>query len=170
MLLAVDRQPLGRFPALNRPNVTPEELDNVQAAVLDVKLKYLETWIEHRRKVAGLYREGLSGVADVLLPHFDESKQRDVFQNYVIRADARDRLKNHLEESGVETLVHWPKPMWRHPGLLLRDPGLTNTEALCREVLSLPISAETTEEQVEIVAESIRSFYLPVRARSARCA
>jgi dTDP-4-amino-4,6-dideoxygalactose transaminase len=145
-------------------------LDNVQAAVLDVKLKYLETWIEHRRKVAGLYREGLSGVADVLLPHFDESKQRDVFQNYVIRADARDRLKNHLEESGVETLVHWPKPMWRHPGLLLRDPGLTNTEALCREVLSLPISAETTEEQVEIVAESIRSFYLPVRARSARCA
>lgn len=170
MLVTVDGQAFSSFPPLNGSNVSSKELGNVQAAVLDVKLKHLETWIEHRRKVAGLYREGLSGVADLLLPHFDESKQRDVFQNYVIRADARDRLKNHLEDNGVETLVHWPKPMWRHPGLLLRDPGLTNTEALCREVLSLPISVETTEEQVEIVAESIRSFYLPVRARSARCA
>ena len=170
MLMAVDWKAFSSFPPLDGSNITLKILDNVQAAVLDVKLKYLEDWIEHRRTVAGLYREGLSGVADVLLPHFDESKQRDVFQNYVIRADARDRLKNYLEDNGVETLVHWPKPMWRHPGLLLRDPGLTNTEALCREVLSLPISAETTEEQVEIVAESIRTFYLPAHARSARCA
>ncbi|MGC2088621.1 MAG: DegT/DnrJ/EryC1/StrS family aminotransferase [Candidatus Acidiferrales bacterium] len=145
-------------------------LDNVQAAVLDIKLKYLQTWIEHRRKLAALYSEGLSGIAELHLPHFDESKQRDVFQNYVIRADARNRLKSHLENDGIETLVHWPKPMWRHRGLLLRDPRLTKTEVLCREVLSLPISAETTEEQVEIVVESIRSFYVPVRVRSARCA
>ena len=145
-------------------------LDNVQAAVLDIKLKYLQTWIEHRRKLAALYSEGLNGIAELHLPHFDESKQRDVFQNYVIRADARNRLKSHLENDGIETLVHWPKPMWRHPGLLLRDPRLTKTEVLCREVLSLPISAETTEEQVEIVVESIRSFYVPVRVRSARCA
>ncbi|MGB6482883.1 MAG: DegT/DnrJ/EryC1/StrS family aminotransferase [Candidatus Acidiferrales bacterium] len=144
-------------------------LDNVQAAVLDAKLKYVEAWIEHRRKVAELYREGLAGIAEVRLPHFDESKQRDVFQNYVIRANARDRLKSHLEDNGVEALVHWPKPMWRHAGLGLQDPGLTHTEKLCQEVLSLPMSTEITEDQVEIVIDSIRSFYISVGARSAHC-
>jgi dTDP-4-amino-4,6-dideoxygalactose transaminase len=143
-------------------------LDNVQAAVLDVKLRYVESWIEHRRKIASLYRTRLNEIAEIRLPHFDESKQRDVFQNYVIRATERDRLKAHLKANGVETLVHWPRPMWRHAGLGLADPQLPNTERLCCEVLSLPISAEATEEHVEIVSDSIRSFYKPTHARAAR--
>lgn len=143
-------------------------LDNVNAAVLDEKLKHVEKWIEHRRKIAGLYRVCLAEIAEIRLPHFDEANQRDVFQNYVIRAAERDKLRLHLEASAVETLVHWPRPLWRHAGLGLPDPQLTNTVALCREVLSLPMSAETTEEHVEIVTDSIRSFYRPVRARAAR--
>lgn len=143
-------------------------LDNVNAAVLDVKLKYMEGWIEHRRRIADLYRRSLSEVAEIRLPHFDESTQRDVFQNYVIRATERDRLKQHLEANGIETLLHWPRPMWSYAGLNLTDPHLPGTEALCREVLSLPMSAETTEEHVEIVSESIRSFYCPARVRVAR--
>ena len=142
-------------------------LDNVQAAVLHKKLNYVEVWIDHRRQIAGLYRQGLADIPELRLPHFDESRQRDVFQNYAIRAEARDRLKNHLQAHGIETLVHWRKPMWHHPGLALKNPGLRNVEILCEEVLSLPMSGETTEKDVQIVTESIRKFYRPVHARAA---
>lgn len=143
-------------------------LDNVQAAVLDVKLKHVESWIEHRRKIADCYRARLTGISEIRLPHFDESNQRDVFQNYVIRTAERDQLKAHLDANGIETLVHWPRPMWKHADLGLADPHLPNTESLCSEVLSLPMSSETTESHVEIVSDSIRAFYQPTRARAAR--
>jgi len=134
-------------------------LDNVQAAVLDLKLGHLPSWIEHRCRIAERYRHGLEGVAALSLPHFDESRQRDVFQTYVIRAAERDRLREHLRQSGVETLVHWPKPVWEHPGLGLKDPGLGETERICRQVISLPMSAETTDEHVDITVQSIREFF-----------
>lgn len=143
-------------------------LDNANASVLDAKLKYVEKWIAHRRKIAALYRQGLRNVSEIQLPRFDESDQRDVFQNYVIRAENRDALSQHLASEGVETLVHWPKPVWRHAALRLDDPRLPNTENLCREVLSLPMSAETTEQHVEIVVESIRNFYAHMHTRAAR--
>ncbi|HEV2315816.1 MAG TPA: DegT/DnrJ/EryC1/StrS family aminotransferase [Candidatus Acidoferrales bacterium] len=134
-------------------------LDCAQAAVLNVKLSHLSKWIEHRRGIAALYHEGLQGISELRLPHFDESARRDVFQNYVIRVEARDRLREHLTKHGVETLVHWPKPMWKHERLGLLDPGLAETEKICREVISLPMSAETTAEHVEIVVDCIRGFY-----------
>ena len=139
-------------------------LDNVQAAVLNVKLSYLSKWIEHRRGIAALYHEGLQGISELRLPHFDQAARRDIFQNYVIRTKARDRLREHLTKHGVETLVHWPKPMWRHEGLGLQNPGLAQTEKICREVISLPISAETTLRQVQIVVDCVRGFYRGVNA------
>lgn len=134
-------------------------LDNVQAAVLDVKLRYLPQWIEHRRRMAALYRGELSGVGDLKLPHFSEEHQFDVFQNYVVRTKLRDSLRDFLKENGVETLVHWPKPMWEHRGLGLNNPRLPRTERICREVLSLPLNAEIDPEQVRIVADCIRDFF-----------
>ncbi len=134
-------------------------LDNVQAAVLDVKLKYLQDWIEWRRHIAALYREGLSGVGDLRLPHFDGGQYFDVFQNYVVRTKERDRLRAYLRERGVETLVHWPKPVWEHSGLKLGHRDLLETVSICQEVLSLPMSAETTEEQVAYTVECIRDFF-----------
>ena len=134
-------------------------LDNVQAAVLDVKLRRLPGWIEHRRATADLYRKGLESLSDLTLPHFDQPEYFDVFQNYVIRTRFRDRLRDHLKADGIETLLHWPKPIWEHTGLGLAHPGLKETERLCKEVLSLPMSAETTPEHVEIVVRSIRDFF-----------
>ena len=134
-------------------------LDNVNAAVLDVKLPHLPAWIEHRRRIAGLYRRRLAGVGDLALPHFDDSRHFDSYQNYVVRTARRDDLREFLRNEGVETLVHWPKPMWEHKGLSLVDPGMPETERICREVISLPLSAETTPEQVEIVAGAIRRFF-----------
>jgi dTDP-4-amino-4,6-dideoxygalactose transaminase len=134
-------------------------LDNVQAAVLDVKLRYLPQWIEHRRKIASLYRGGLTGIPGLKLPHFENEKDYfDIFQNYVVRTIERDRLREHLKKNGVETLVHWPKPMWEHKGLELEDPHLPETEKICKEVLSLPMSAETTPDQVEFTTRCIRDF------------
>lgn len=137
-------------------------LDNVQAAVLDVKLRYLPQWIEHRRRIAALYREGLEGVGDLKLPHFDETRHFDIFQNYVIRTGERDGLQAYLRNKGVETLIHWPKPMWEHKGLDLEDPRLPETERICREILSLPMSAETTPEHVDITVEAVREFFFKI--------
>jgi dTDP-4-amino-4,6-dideoxygalactose transaminase len=134
-------------------------LDNVQAAVLDVKLRYLPEWIAHRRHIASLYREGLSDIPDVQLPHFSDPRRGDVYQNYVIRTSMRDRLRAHLREEGIETLVHWPKPMWEHKDLRLDTPSLPTTERLCREVVSLPMSAETTAEHTSTTVRAIRSFF-----------
>ncbi len=134
-------------------------LDNVQAAVLDVKLRHLPAWLGRRRAIADGYRRGLAGLAPLGLPHWNETHQVDIFQNYVVRTPERDGLREHLRRRGVETLVHWPKPVWEHTGLALRTPDLPRTERVCREVLSLPMSAETTGEQVEIVVAAIREFF-----------
>lgn len=134
-------------------------LDNVQAAVLDVKLRRLPDWIKHRRSIAASYRQGLEGIHDLNLPHFSEFNHFDSFQNYVLRTSSRDKLRENLTRQGVETLVHWPKPMWEHQGLGLENPGLKETEKICKEVLSLPMSAETTTEHVDFVVQSIREYF-----------
>ncbi|MBV9181254.1 MAG: DegT/DnrJ/EryC1/StrS family aminotransferase [Acidobacteria bacterium] len=135
-------------------------LDNVQAAVLHVKLRYLPVFTQHRRKIARLYHDHLAGIDEITLPPFDGDGHLDAFQNYVVMTPQRDDLRQHLTNEGIETLISWPKPMWEHRGLGLRSPRLPFTERICREVLSLPMSAETTEEQVDIVAQSVRTFFV----------
>lgn len=142
-------------------------LDNVQAAVLDVKLGHLPDWIAHRRRIAGLYREGLKNIPELRLPHFADDRYCDSYQNYVIRTARRNELGHFLKEQGVETLIHWSTPMWGHKGLELENPGLSETESICKEVISLPMSAETTPEQVQITADCIREFFA-ARVSSAR--
>jgi len=145
-------------------------LDNVQAAVLDVKLRHLPDWINHRRKIAELYREGLEGIEGLRLPHFAGDEYFDSYQNYVIRTEQRDGLRQHLKDQGIETLVHWQKPMWEHQGLGLEGPGLSETRRICAEVISLPMSAETTPEQVKIIAGCIREFFVTHRSTLSKAA
>jgi dTDP-4-amino-4,6-dideoxygalactose transaminase len=139
-------------------------LDNVQAAVLEVKLRHLPDWIQHRRRIAALYEQGLKGIPGLMLPHFQNSDFFDIYQNYVIRTEQRSALRQHLKDQGVETLVHWPKPMWEHKDLGLENPGLPETESICKEVISLPMSAETTTEHVKITVGCIRDFFASRRA------
>jgi len=134
-------------------------LDNIQAAVLDVKLRHFPQWVAHRRKIASLYREGLKDISEISLPHFSEERHHDVFQNYVIRTRNRNQLREHLTASGIETLVSWPKPMWEHKALNLGQLTLPNTESICREVISLPMSAETTTEHVNLTVDAIKEFF-----------
>lgn len=134
-------------------------LDNVQAAVLNVKLPHLSAWIEHRRHMASLYQKALACLSRIVLPNFGGKDYYESFQNYVIRTPQRDELRAFLKERGIETLVSWAKPMWHHLALRLGDYTLPETEAICREVLSLPLNSETTPEEVEITAQAIRDFF-----------
>jgi dTDP-4-amino-4,6-dideoxygalactose transaminase len=136
-------------------------LDNLQAAILDWRLRQLPSWIERRRAVARLYTTMLRDVDGIEVPvgPDDDPSRRDVFQNYAITTDDRDRLVEHLRADGVETLVSWPVPVHKQPGIGLDHWSLPNTERLSRRVLSLPMHAELEDSHVEYVASSVRRFF-----------
>ena len=134
-------------------------LDNLQAALLDMKLSHLPAWIERRRFLAGLYDELLRGLPGVVLPPAPATGRHfDVYQNYVIEADARDSLVAHLADKGVETLVSWPLPLHRQP-LGLEHFVLPMTDRLSARVVSLPMYPELDDAQVEEVAGAVQSFF-----------
>jgi len=145
-------------------------MDNVHAALLDIKLKYLPQWLSRRKEIANLYRKKLSDVKEISLPHFDDDRFDDVFQNYVIRAERRDELKKYLDDNElVETIISWPQPTYTEPLMIetksrwrFGNPNATflpETEKICKEVISLPMYPELTDEDIEFVAKSIRDFY-----------
>lgn len=136
-------------------------LDNIQAAILNVKLKYLPKWIERRREIAKIYHEGLSKIPELKLPPPPTKKgpYYDVYQNYVIRVRKRDELLNFLEKNSVETMVSWRIPNHLHPALNLMHFSLPNTEKLSNEVISLPMYPELTDEQVDYVIKVVHDFF-----------
>lgn len=135
-------------------------LDNLQAAILDMRLEYLPKDILRRREVAKLYNDGLADIGMLELPLYeDDMKYYDVFQNYVIRTQKRDELVKYLDENGIGTLISWPIPTHFHVNLGLQHFSLPNTEAVSREVVSLPMNTEITDEQVKNVIECIQKHY-----------
>jgi len=134
-------------------------LDNLQAAFLDVKLRHLPAWIVRRKHIAERYRRGFSDIPDLMLPHYDNPKFDHVYQNYVVRSKQGDRFVEHLKKNGVEVLVQFRKPYYKHLALNLVDRGFPETEALSREVCSLPMNVEMDDGQIEHVIKTIRSFY-----------
>ncbi len=134
-------------------------LDNLQAAFLDIKLRYLPGWIVRRKEIAELYRKGLSDISDLLLPHYNDSRRDHVYQNYVVRSKQGDSFSDYLKSNGIEVLIQFRKPYYRHDALELDDRGFPETEALSREVCSLPMNAEISNEEVNYVIATVRSFY-----------
>jgi len=134
-------------------------LDNLQAAFLDVKLRHLPAWIERRKEIAALYRAGLSNLPDLLLPHYDDPRRDHVYQNYVVRAKQGNDFSEYLKANGIEVLTQFRKPYYRHEALKLEDQGFPETEALSREVCSLPMNVEITDEEVDYVIAVVRRFY-----------
>jgi dTDP-4-amino-4,6-dideoxygalactose transaminase len=134
-------------------------LDNLQAAFLDIKLRHLPAWIERRREIAQRYRAGLSDLPDLLLPHYDDPGRDHVYQNYVVRARQGNDFSEYLKAGGIEVLTQFRKPYYRHDALKLEDRGFPETEALSREVCSLPMNVEITDQEVDYVIEVVRRFY-----------
>ena len=139
-------------------------LDNIQAALLNIKIKYLPQWIKRRREIANLYKKGLKDVICVQTPHFVGPHFFDVYQNYVIKAKSRDKLADFLEKSEVETLISWRLPMYKQPVLKPNKIFLPETEKNCKEVVSLPMYPELTDEQVKYVVNCIKNFYALAKA------
>lgn len=134
-------------------------LDNLQAAFLDVKLRYLLQWITRRKKIAELYRQAFMDIAELMLPHYNNLGFDHVYQNYVVRSKQGDRFSDYLLKHGVEVLIQFRKPYYKHKALNLLDKGYPETESLSREVCSLPMNVEISDEQVEYVIKTVRSFY-----------
>ena len=136
-------------------------LDNLHAALLDVKFKYFTQWITRRRTIAALYQNGLSDLSQIELPPppQDSSPYFDVYQNYVIRSKERDRLVSYLRENGIEVLISWPIPMHHQRALGLEHFHLPETERISREVISLPMYPELSNNKLEFVIDCIRGFY-----------
>ena len=135
-------------------------LDNFQAAILNMKFKYFPRWIERRRQIAALYREGLSDTEQVILPPGpDDGRYYDTFQNYVIRTPERDKLAEFLRDEGVETLISMPKPYHVQPALKLTRFDLPLTAQVAREVISLPMYPELEDWQVEMTVAAVRKYF-----------
>jgi dTDP-4-amino-4,6-dideoxygalactose transaminase len=134
-------------------------LDNLQAAFLDVKLRHLPAWIIRRKQIAERYRAALSGIPDLLLPHYDRPGFDHVYQNYTVRSKQGNEFSEYLKQNGVEVLTQFRKPYYKHQALNLVDRGFPETEALSREVCSLPMNVELTDEEIEYVIKVVRSFY-----------
>ena len=136
-------------------------LDNFHAAILNVKLKLLPKWIKRRRQVAQIYYKGLNDIKQLTIPPsiYNDDRYFDAFQNYVIQAKKRNALVKYMNKKGIETLISWPKPTHKHKALGFGNLKLPMTEKISREVVSLPMNTELTNEQVNYVVEIVREFY-----------
>ena len=131
-------------------------LDDIQASILSVKLRWLDSWNERRRKLAGIYQEIL-GDSHVILP-VEKEYARHVFHLFVIRVENRDSLEEDLRKKDIQTQIHYPVPVHLQKPYL-GDHSLPVTEKICHHILSLPIHPFLTEEEVECVAKRVAHAY-----------
>jgi dTDP-4-amino-4,6-dideoxygalactose transaminase len=134
-------------------------LDEVQAAVLRTRLPHLQDWNARRVEIAALYTEALAD--SVVRPLAQLDGRTHVFHLYVVDAPDRAALQRHLEDAGIGTLIHYPKPVHGHPPYRRLGYGpvpLEAAERLCSRILSLPIYAELRDDEIERVAEALRAF------------
>lgn len=137
-------------------------LDNLQAAFLNFKLSYYQSEIERRREIASMYQNLLGDIPELFLPPAPDSDKRyyDVYQNYELEAENRDELKKYLSENGVGTLIQWNgQPVHGITSLGFSGTGCPNTEVLFQKCLMIPMNTAISNEDVEYVAQTIRSFY-----------
>ncbi len=134
-------------------------LDGIQAAVLRVKLKYLDRWNDLRREIAASYDERLEGLP-VLLP-VTGAHRRHVYHVYAIRCHDRDSLMSFLQKCGVSANIHYPVPIHHQPAFrhhCIVPHRLANTESYADQLLSLPIHPHMAEEDVAYVAQCLHEF------------
>ena len=136
-------------------------LDNLQAAVLNHKLKSFPQDVERRRAIASMYQAGLGKLGEMTLPPAPDADSRyfDVYQNYELEADRRDELKSHLEAQGVRTIIQWagtPIHQFKELGFTVNLP---KTDAFFKRCLMLPMNVALTDDDVAYIINAIRSFY-----------
>lgn len=133
-------------------------LDEIQAAILNVKLKHLEEENKKREEIASVYNSELENIVET--PEYPEGRKH-VYHLYVIRTKDRDELMKHLKDNGVGSLIHYPKPLhlqtaFSYLGYKVGD--FPNAERFAGKILSIPMFPELTKEEITEVSQKIRSF------------
>ena len=136
-------------------------LDELQAAILDCKLAWLDVWNERRREIARCYDEGLADLP-LELP-VERPGYCHVYHQYVIRCADREGLRKHLEAWDIHTAILYPVPVHLQSGyrerVLIGEGGMGVTERIVREILCLPIYPELTDAEVGNVIKAIRAYF-----------
>lgn len=138
-------------------------LDTIQAAILKVKLKYLDGYLSKRQQVAKIYNEELKELKEIILP-IKTSGSSHTYNQYTIKVlnDRRNALQSYLKEKNIPTAIYYPIPLHRQEALAVvsrRGNEMTNTDRLCNEVLSLPMHTELTEQEQKYITDSIKQFF-----------
>lgn len=136
-------------------------LDEIQAAILLVKLKYLPQDNKRRQEIAQIYLEELKGIGDLILPT-TKPENTHVYHLFVIRTKFRDDLQKFLRQNGIDTIIHYPIPphlqkAYKHLGY--RKGDFPISEELSNTVLSLPIYPTMEQWQIELVVDTIKRFF-----------
>jgi len=145
---------------LNTEKGINSRLDELQAALLRVRLNHLDEWNRRRAEVAALYVEGLRDVP-ISLPEVIE-RADPAWHLFVIRSARRDRLQQYLRDNGITTLVHYPVPphlQEAYAELGLREGAFPITESIHREALSLPMGPQLSLDDARLVVSSVGSFF-----------
>jgi dTDP-4-amino-4,6-dideoxygalactose transaminase len=130
-------------------------LDEIQAAILNVKLEHLDQWITTRRAIARAYNLVLIKLHEITVPN-SLGKTYNTFNSYTVLAEGRDELKGFLTSKGIETMISWDPPIHIQMDIPYKLPV---TEMISKRVLSLPVHQYLKREQIEYVCESIKEFY-----------
>jgi dTDP-4-amino-4,6-dideoxygalactose transaminase len=137
-----------------------ERLDELQAALLLIKLRKLNNWNSQRAKIANYYTSRLQDCQHIILPEISKNSTH-VYHLFVIRVKERKALQDHLHSAGIQTLIHYPKLIHHHKCFQGHFPctSLPVAESLNKEILSLPIWIGMTEKEVDFITNSILNFY-----------
>lgn len=131
-------------------------LDEIQAAILNVKLPYLNNETEHRRKVANAYLEGINN-ANIVLPN--PARESHVWHVFVIRCKQRDELQRYLAEQGIQTLIHYPIPPHKQQAYKdWNNQSYPISEQIHKEVLSLPMSPTLSMQDIDKTIDAVNKF------------
>ncbi|MBI3096107.1 MAG: DegT/DnrJ/EryC1/StrS family aminotransferase [Rhodocyclales bacterium] len=134
-------------------------LDEIQAAVLRVKLRYLDSDNAARGRIAGIYNVALKDCCGLQLPATRPGNSH-VYHLYVVRSDERESLRQHLQRHGIAAGIHYPLPVHRQPAYSSRFPAsLPVTDRVAAEVLSLPIYPELGDVEVSTVIDTVLGFF-----------
>jgi UDP-2-acetamido-2-deoxy-ribo-hexuluronate aminotransferase len=138
-------------------------LDTIQAAILQVKLQYLDQYIHSRRTAAAYYDNALAGINQITTP-YQAFNPGHVFHQYTLKVPAKDRdaLKASLEERGIPSMVYYPIPLYKqkaYSGNHYLDNDFPVTASLCKSVLSLPMHTELDEKQLEYICSAVRDYF-----------
>jgi len=143
---------------------TNSRLDELQAAVLVVKMKYLDKWIAARNNLAGKYSDLMkqNGLNGIVKEPVALSSGYHTYNQYTVRVPLRDELQTYLKDCGIGTAIYYPLPLHLQPSfanLGYKQGDLPESERACDEVISLPVFPELKDKQLEYVVKSIRQFY-----------